>query len=389
MVTTSAHVDPHVIVCCYVVTTTVHVDPHEKIIKEVFMQSNFGTLADFAKEIEACDNKKHDVIASQNAIRMLNDNSIAIENDGEYAMLGNAHSQFATDLEIPKRYYDKIGDIPGLRTLNVNALLRQNPERKRFLRTWKEEDSGVMRANLSDQFRPYDHTLYLSAAFPVLKEFQNLEVKSYSLTDIRFYLQVIIPSFTEDIRPGETVGFGATFSNSEVGRGYYDMLKTLWFYVCGNGQIGQSILRKRHVGSRIETNGDDMLIYSDDTITADIEALRLKIRDTMKNFLTEETFAGEIEKLRAATEDGISKRKVQKVIENVTKRYNMLGDNDQEGILGNLIDSGDLTRYGLANAVTALAHDLEGKQDKQYDVERAGQMIIELKPTEWQVLSAA
>jgi len=354
------------------------------------MQSTYGTLAEFAQDIEQLDAKKNDVIACNNSYRMVGDDSIEIdgEHGGVFPLSNNAASQVATYLDIPYKYWKKILDIPDLLTTNINALLQAKPEEKRFLRTWKDPEGNEenrMRALLSDSYRPYDHALYLSAAFPVLREFPNIEVKSYALTEARFYLQAVFPTLTAEIRPGETVAKGVTFRNSEIGRGYYDILDMVWEYICSNGMIGESILRKRHVGSKLDIDGEDVSVYADETIEADITALSLKIRDTLTAALSEAAFDQQLSVLKEAAEDDFSKRKSKQIVTNVTKKYSFLSEDDGEMIRDNLVGKGDFSRYGLMSAITALAHEIDDR-DKQYDLERTGHKIITLNPSEWKVI---
>jgi len=332
------------------------------------MQSTYGTLAEFAQDIEQLDAKKNDVIACNNSYRMVGDDSIEIdgEHGGVFPLSNNAASQVATYLDIPYKYWKKILDIPDLLTTNINALLQAKPE-------------------LSDSYRPYDHALYLSAAFPVLREFPNIEVKSYALTEARFYLQAVFPTLTAEIRPGETVAKGVTFRNSEIGRGYYDILDMVWEYICSNGMIGESILRKRHVGSKLDIDGEDVSVYADETIEADITALSLKIRDTLTAALSEAAFDQQLSVLKEAAEDDFSKRKSKQIVTNVTKKYSFLSEDDGEMIRDNLVGKGDFSRYGLMSAITALAHEIDDR-DKQYDLERTGHKIITLNPSEWKVI---
>jgi hypothetical protein len=58
------------------------------------------------------------------------------------------------------------------------------------------------------------------------------------------------------------------------------------------------------------------------------------------------------------------------------------------GVLRHLIEGGDLSKWGLANAVTALAHDASD-YDRSVELERAGAKVIELDRTQWTRLSEA
>ncbi len=54
-----------------------------------------------------------------------------------------------------------------------------------------------------------------------------------------------------------------------------------------------------------------------------------------------------------------------------------------------LIEGGDLSRFGLANAVTRAAQDDEIDYDQASNMERMGGQLIELPQGEWRTLALA
>lgn len=345
------------------------------------MRSNM-TMDEFKAEVKRREEAKADYIAPSAQIRMLDDGQrIELGDHGVFDLQNNFHSQVANHLHIPKRYYDAMDAIPSLRAANVNAWLTKNGEEERMVRTLDDN----ARAFLSSRFRPFDNFFSLKAMSPVFDEFKGLEIKANSLTDNRMYLEIVFPSLNAEVVPGDTVQQGIIVTNSEVGRGALDVSSLIWRLVCSNGMIGQSILSRKHVGRRIDFESDDVNIYQHDTIEAELESYRLRIRDVVRHALQESVFAERIEKLREATTDEVPKKKVKKVIENVTKKL-AIKDEEIDNIFANVASEGDYSRYGLANAVTALAH--ENEPDAAFDYERAGNTIIELSPAEWKVLAA-
>jgi len=343
------------------------------------MESNY-TLDDFKAEVIRRENTKEDFVAPTLQVSMLDDGeTIRLNGSGEFLAQPNFHSQLANHHGIPKRYYDAMQAIPGLRAENVNAWLHHEPQ-DRMVRTL----DGNARAYLSSKFRPLDNAFALKAMSPVFEDFKDLEVKSHSLTDLRLYMQIVFPKLEADIGVGDPVQQGITITNSEVGRGALDVSSLIWRLQCLNGMIGQSILSRRHVGSRIDFN-TDVNIYQHDTIQAELESYKLRIRDVVRHALQESVFMETIEKLRSANEDEFSKRKARKTIENVTKKLELTED-DIDGIFGNLAKEGNYSRYGLANAITFQAHDAE--PDKAFDYEKMGNKIIELSDTEWRQIVA-
>jgi len=66
----------------------------------------------------------------------------------------------------------------------------------------------------------------------------------------------------------------------------------------------------------------------------------------------------------------------------------MLNESERVGILRHLIVDGDLSAYGLVNAVTHFSHDV-GNYDRATEFEALGGKLIELSPREWKELAEA
>lgn len=87
--------------------------------------------------------------------------------------------------------------------------------------------------------------------------------------------------------------------------------------------------------------------------------------------------------MKAAAEDRIEKP--QAMMKNVTQRFGLSEDHG-DMILSNMIEEGNLSRWGLANGITALAKSIEN-MDRQYEYEKLGNAIIELPKSEWKNLA--
>lgn len=76
------------------------------------------------------------------------------------------------------------------------------------------------------------------------------------------------------------------------------------------------------------------------------------------------------------------------VVEVLAKKVNASLD-EQGGILRALIEGGDLSAWGLLNAVTAQAHTARS-YDRAVEFEAAGGQLLDLSPKDWkEVLEAA
>ena len=156
--------------------------------------------------------------------------------------------------------------------------------------------------------------------------------------------------------------------------------------VCSNGMIAQdNAVRKYHVG-RTNTAGDDFSIYRDETIQADDKAFLMKLEDSVRAAVSQAHFSRIVDKMREATEAKLKPATVPKVVELAAKEYGFT-EVEGKGILGHLIAGGDLSLYGLANAVTRHAQDVPS-YDRATDLEATGYKIITMAPALWRQMAA-
>jgi len=344
------------------------------------MKGNMESLTALAQRVEAIEKTKEDFIANTAAMNMADDNTLELRDAGGYGLNEVAQNQIVERMRpklkgIRKEYWDSMAVIPGLRAYTVNRWLQSTPER-RLVRTLE----GNVRAFLSDSFKPWDNVDMLAGLLPVLQRYP-IEVRNCSLSERRMYLQVVFTEIKAEVKVGDWVRAGLTFSNSEVGEGAWDVRAWLEVLRCMNGMVAESLIRKYHVGRRVEDAEDG--IFKSDTIEADIHAAKLQLRDVVEHSLDKVAFETKVDRIREASTQRIELP--VPTIERVTKRFNF-SDAEGESILNNLIKGGDATRWGLANAITALAHTIQNP-DRQYDAEQAGWDVIDLKPGEWKTLT--
>ena len=342
------------------------------------MKGNYDSLMDLATEVTRIENAKQDYIVPGGKLAMFDDRGLIMSGTRDsYSINPTAHGQIADKMGIPKKYYDRMTEIPGLRAYNVNQWLHRD-ERQFMVRTL----DGNARALLSDKYKPLDNSMVLSGVLETLKG-REVNVKSVSLTEKRMFLQIVFPELTREVKVGDSVQYGLTISNSEVSAGSVDVCSMVWRLICANGMIAPSVLNTRHVG-RAQNGGEDYSVFADDTVIADQKAFTLKLRDTIGAALNETTFGEMIVAMKLAVEDTITRP--EQTIKNVTKRFE-LSDEMGDLILGNMIQEGNLNRWGIINGITASAKNVES-QDRQYDLERLGHQVLTLPKTEWEIIAA-
>ncbi|NMD01849.1 MAG: DUF945 domain-containing protein, partial [Bacteroidales bacterium] len=190
---------------------------------------------------------------------------------------------------------------------------------------------------------------------------------------------------TAEISKGDVVQAGIIITNSEVGLGSVSVRPLIFRLVCLNGMIAEDgSVRKYHVGRANEAD-DNFNIYRDETIEADDRAFLMKIEDAVNAAVNQARFTSIVERLRESKEAKIDPPAVPRVVELTSKEYGIT-QKESEGILGHLIAGGDLSLYGLANAVTRHAHDVDS-YDRSTELEATGYRIATMNSNLWRQLT--
>lgn len=359
------------------------------------------SLVELATRIEDLATKKEDLIVPTRDIEMIasakgaNANSMRLAlpvpkasalpvQDGRVLteLKNTAHDQIGSHLEIPAKYYDRmLHERPQLLADNVNTWLRAaKPSDRRMVRTLE----GKTRGFLSNRYQRIENEEIAGVVLPILLSTPGIRVVSTEVTDRRLYIQATTDRVTGEVKKGDAVQAGIVIGNSEIGYGSVSIKAMVYRLVCLNGMILPDSFRQNHIGRKIEDNED---LYRDDTKAADDKAVLLKVRDTITGFLTREFFERKLSALQGLTE-GKFEGNVEKGVEVLAKK---IGANDAErqGILRSLIEGGDLSRWGVLNAVTHQAHTI-ADYDRSVEFESAGGKLIDLPAKEWnEVLRAS
>ncbi len=340
------------------------------------------SLQELAVEIKRQAGAKKDYLVDTSAMQMVSygaSTTFRIDGIDEFDVNEIAHQQIGQYTEIPWKYYDRMRtESPGLLAENVNHWLHTErvPER-RMIRTL---DTNV-RAFLSDRYRRIDNEQVAEAVLPIISRMDGARVESCEITDNKMYIKVVNPRITQDISVGDTVQSGIVISNSEVGLGSVSVSPLIYRLVCSNGMIAaDSSVRKYHVG-RANDSDFDFSILRDETIEADDKAFLMKLQDAVAAATSEATFSRIVSQMREAKDAKIEARSVPKVVELTAKQVGIT-QFETEGVLGHLIGGGDLSLYGLSNAVTRYAQDVKS-YDRSTELEATGFKVLTLHPRIW------
>ncbi len=337
-------------------------------------------LSDVVSRVDALANQARDFLAPARNLRMTISNrtpSLVID-DGAGAqpfdLIDLVHDQLATLTGVPQAYYRRMQtEDPALLGSNVNAWLGRSPNRQ-LVRTLHDPSHPLVRAIVSDRFRPLDHRQLLEAVLPTLHE-QGVQVLSSELTDTRLYVKAVNQRVTGEVRVGETVMAGIVISNSEVGLGALTIQPLIYTLRCTNGMIVEDTsLRRHHVGKKHDAGDAIQHLLSDETRAADDRAFFLRVRDLTRASLEEALFRREVKRLATAASQPMPAGQEEKVVEVTAKRFH-LSTTEGAGILAHLRAGNDLSLWGLSSAVTRFAQDV-GEYDRSTELERIGGQVI-------------
>ena len=306
-----------------------------------------------------------------------------VPDHGQFPIQPVAHDQIGSHLQIPAKYYDRmLAEQPGLLAANVNTWFRQQrakPE-KRMIRALR----GNARAFLSNRYQRIENEEIAEVALPVLYDIPGVQIPSAEVTDRRLYIHFTLPSIQGEVKRGDVVQAGGLITNSEIGFGSVSVSVLLWRLVCLNGLKTQDVFRRNHVGRKLESDSD--LDWADDTRQADDRAILLKVRDMVKAAADEGRFQENLRRLQGLTEGEIT-GKIDKAVEVLAQKLNVT-ESEQNSILTSLAKGGDLSRWGIVNAVTAQAHEAQS-YDRAVEFEALGGHLANLPKDDWKAILEA
>lgn len=353
------------------------------------------TLQELARELSIQELAKKDFLVDTRSMEFItegNDSRLVMPlaqsnttSNGAKSFAVNelAHRQIADRINIPYKYYERMRqENQLLLDSNVNSWFKIKPER-RMIRTLDD----TARAFLSDRYRRLDNFELAEAVLPVLARMKSAEIISCELTETRMYIKVINKSLEMEVKKGDVVQAGIVISNSEVGLGSVKIEPLIYRLVCSNGLISQDFSqRKYHVGRTVEAEGEAYELFRDETLKADDKAFFLKVQDLVGATVDKVKFNLIVERMRQTSNQIIQGSPVKAV--DVLSQKLQFNQNEKDSVLNHLIAGGDLSGYGLVNAITHTAKEI-ADYDRATDFERFGGILLAMPKYEWQNIVAA
>lgn len=312
----------------------------------------------------------------------------------QYAM-----GQFASTLGIPKIYWDRLlTEHPDLLTENANTLLERFKGKPRLVRAIGPDLTGAgreCRALLSNSYRPLDNFDLGNVVLPVLQE-AECRIASCNVTESRFYVKATCPRLRTEVKVGDIVEGGVFIRNSEVGDGALQVTPFLHRLVCTNGMVtnvadtGIEGLTQYHMGKALGSGGEGgsaQRWYSDDTRKKQDEAFFSSVGDVVRGCLKDEVIAKIGDTLRMGTERHIPDTVEVATVVGRTKDKLGLLEREEKSILDHLARGGDMSQWGLVNAVTRTAEDVQS-YDRATELETLGWKLANFGDQQWKSLTA-
>jgi hypothetical protein len=348
------------------------------------MQKDSLSIMDFAQKIQDNIGRKKDYIVPTSDI-IVEPDFVVVPQIGGFTPTDHFHRQIAGLTDIPWKYYQKVmQNNPELLTDNVANWMDQKPANsKRMFRTFNGDDQ-VARACLSDRYRRIDDEQIFEAVVPPLMEIKDTQVISSQVTDKKLYLMLAFANREAEIKKGDVVQAGIIITNSEIGMSRFTVQPYVHRLWCLNGAVANVAgkdygLKQIHAGRRIDA-ADNYIAYKDETLAADDQALKLKMRDTVTSIATGTMWDEIVSGLKQAAVSEEIKQPVP-AVEELAKTIK-LNDTEKNSVLTNLIKNGDLTRWGAGNAVTQVANEIDD-YDRATELQDIGGKVFGMSEREW------
>jgi hypothetical protein len=296
-------------------------------------------------------------------------------------------TQMANKLGVPKTYWDKcLKEAPDLLKQNVTHWLLDKPK------TMMVRTLGTTgRAYLSDRYARYDHFDVLEKVMPIMTKF-DMEFRDSYITDDKLYLRATFPNIERNISPkqqkGDIVRLGLMISNSETGMGQLEAGPIIERLVCTNGMVvtdSRYAIKRKHLGSRLETIADREILREETIIQQD-KAWLMTFEDHMNGLFNGTTFEEITDKI-IGSQDSASVERTKPAVQEITKRYKFT-ERESEDIYEAFLRGDDRTKWGMTNAITNAAQK-QGNADRSVEMESIGWNVMNMPNKQWESIAFA
>lgn len=303
------------------------------------------------------------------------------------------HQHIAEKLGIPKRYYDKMSQGGNVELLdhNVSHWFKNGGEKNYLIRTFIDPDKGegVARALLSDQFLTIDNYDILLACLEAI-QISSIDPKFFEIkgeiTDKRLYvrfsapsIEIQAPTLLKQYRVPDGSGDGNTgiasgfvITNSEVGHGQFSISPRVTILACDNGMtFMEDAFQKKHLGAEMDEFTE--IKWSDETKQKNKELIISQVKDGIRLYVSKEYLGAKINKLERLAAKEL--KHPHDAVKNVCASLN-ISEESEKNILDYFLRGGDVSPFGVAQALTYHAHK-SADADDRYELEAHSVKIME------------
>lgn len=305
---------------------------------------------DIKVKVSADDRGKANIVLPKSAFHMSNEGKL-VTDSMFYDFNNHSLGQFFGRLEIPVKYGKRMfNERPDLMAGHVNHLKNSLEERELLFRVRKPDigNTGMVRAVLSDKYSVLDNANIITALEQVFDRTPGLNIKQFVLSETFFHLRITADQLSnealklEDGTP-DILAVGVDIDNSETGGSAVRIIPIVYRLICANGLRGwvdtgagmvarHIYLRSEEMYQRMATAVAQAFQVGDEVLQAMLAASDIEVEEP-------------IDVIAKLLKTG---RYSQAVIDNAQSLY--LADERNDG---------DGTKYGVVNALTAVARDME------------------------------
>ncbi len=344
---------------------------------------------------------ERDFIAPQSALRFepfMGTHTLAVQLQGQDLRCNEVFLGQAQELAgIPKKYFDKcMATESDLAAYNLNRWFSRSQDNK-LVRTFNSTDPErqipTARALLSPSYdRTWGHAPIAAALQTAIADMKDVRFVSCEITDKKMYIKAVLPWLEgtiekRDARKNDAFQSGFLLRNSETGHGRVEILPFIDILSCTNGMVFTDIggITKVHRGRKETQTGELQVNYANDTIQAKRVALVGEIRDTLRTLCTMETVA----QIKGVIE-GVASTELTNplgAVKALASSYELSVD-ESKAVEDAFLRGGDVTRWGLVQALTAASATVES-YDRASELEALGAKIVSLPAESWKTLDIA
>lgn len=273
----------------------------------------------------------------------------------------------------------------------VNDFWRTEKEGKLVRMMEKPKDGPYCRALLTDKYKIIDNaSFFFNIADRCLE--MKADIVHARLSEDTFYGYAMAKGISGQVstdrtfdpgdgwksrwygEEGDVCNAAMAFGNSETGAGGCFLKKAILRRVCQNYNIWHDVVAKTHIGRRMELD----TVLSAETLEEQNKVFFMEIKDHVASVFDPVKFQEMIDIMNGATQDVV--RESEAAVEAINLCFD-IGEARKNILREHFLRNLDNSRYGLANAVTQLAHHDSIDADKGFELECVGTEILNTSMT--------